>query len=122
MYPIAWATAWASLQILLLGSLMQSFIMTMLKLNSIIDFCYSCSLDPQTLQCCRLTGVLKVKLLIMFLNKATFDCSFVSLSPNVTRFRIVVNNDIVNMAHDFGYNGNHFGGKLCVTIFTQILY
>ena len=37
MYPIAWATACSSLQIFLLPGLNQSFVIAMLKLNSIIE-------------------------------------------------------------------------------------
>ena len=36
-----------------------------------------------------------------------------------TIFSMPVNNDIVDMTHDFGY---HFGRKLFVTIVTNILY
>ena len=48
--------------------------------------------------------------------------SFISLNPIFTMLSIRVNNDIVDMPYDFGCHGNHFGGKLCVTIVTKIPY
>ena len=59
-----------------------------------------------------------VKLLTLLLNKATSDCSFINFSP-ITIFEILANNDRVDVLHDFGCHGNHFVGKLCVTIVTK---
>ena len=56
----------------------------------------------------------------MLLNKATYDHSFANSSPNFIIFGILVNNDIVDMAHDLGCYGNHFDGKICVTIVTKM--
>ena len=52
----------------------------------------------------------------MLLNKATYDCSFANSSPIFIIFGILINNDIVDRSHDCGCHGNHFGGKICVTI------
>ena len=43
---------------------------------------------------------------------------FVNLNPIVT-FGVLVN-DTFETSHDFSYHGNHFDGKLCVTILTKI--
>ena len=37
-----------------------------------------------------------------FMNKGTCDCSFINLSPIFSIFRTVVDNDIVDMSHDYG--------------------
>ena len=47
------------------------------------------------------------------LNKAIYNCSFVSLSSMLTIFGIQVNNDIIDRSHDFGCHGDHFGRKIC---------
>ena len=58
----------------------------------------------------------------MLLNKETYDCSFANSSPIFTIFGIciLVNSDIVDRSHDFGWHGNHFGGEICVTIVTNV--
>ena len=56
----------------------------------------------------------------VLLNEATYDCSFANLSPIFTIFGIQVSNDIVDRSHDFGCHGNHFGGRICVTIVTKM--
>ena len=74
----------------------------------------------------RLTGVHRhVKARLLFYGKyylimLTCDCNFVNLSSIFTIFSILVNNDIVDMPHDFGSYGNYFVRKLCVTIPTKI--
>ena len=60
-------------------------------------------------------------LLQIFRNKATSD-HFVNLSPVFTIFNILVNNDTVNMSHNFGCQGNYFVRNLCVTIVTKLYY
>ena len=60
----------------------------------------------------------QVKLHVIFLNKATSN-RFGSLSPI---FSIPVNNDKVDISHNFGCHGHHFDGKLCAMIVTKILY
>ena len=58
----------------------------------------------------------KIAVLVkLLLNKATCYCSFVNLSPIFTILRIPMNNDIVDISHDFGCVGNHVGVILCVT-------
>ena len=50
----------------------------------------------------------------------TSDCSFANSSPIFTIFEILVNNDMVDRSHDFGYHGNHFDRKICVTLVTKM--
>ena len=110
------------LQILPLCNLMQPFIVAMSNINSIIDFfaavAYTAVSKIQVHMCVKV----KTGKSTIFLNKTHYDCSFISLSPIFTIFSILVNNNIVNMSHDCGCHGNHFGSKLYVTIVTTILY
>ena len=59
-------------------------------------------------------------LLKIILNNATSDCSFFNLRPIFAMLGILASNDLVDISHDFGCYGNHFGGTLCVTIVTKI--
>ena len=56
----------------------------------------------------------------IWLNKAIYNCRFANLCPIFTIFGILVNNDIIGRSNDFGCHGNHFGGKICVTIITKM--
>ena len=48
--------------------------------------------------------------------------NIIIFSPILTIFRILVNKDIIDMSYDISCHGNHFGGKLCITIVNNILY
>ena len=49
----------------------------------------------------------------LFLAKiTTFDSNFVNFSLNITKCGVLVDNMDIDTSHDFGCNGNHFGGKL----------
>ena len=56
----------------------------------------------------------------MLLNKTTYDCSFANSSLIFILFGILVNNDIVDRAHDVGCHGKHFVRKISVTIVTKM--
>ena len=56
----------------------------------------------------------------ILLNKAIYNCSFANLSSIFSIFGILVNNGIVDKSNDFRFHGNHFGGKICVTIVTKM--
>ena len=71
-------------------------------------------------RCVKAKSGLIVVLLKFVLNKGTTDC-FVNLSPIVTIFRILVNNDRIHLSLHCGYHGNHFGGNVCLTIDTKLL-
>ena len=51
-------------------------------------------------------------MLVYFTEKYNFDNSSIKFSLNVTKFGMLIDNIEIEMSHDLGCYGNHFGGKL----------
>ena len=59
----------------------------------------------------------------ILVKNTSFDNNFVNFRLNVTKFGMLIDNIGIDMSHDFGYYGNHFGRnknslvtKMCVFI------
>ena len=53
-------------------------------------------------------------MLVYFSGNITFDNNFVNFSLTVTKFGMMIDNIEIDMTHDLGCYGNHFGVKLLI--------